>query len=111
MPTNHIEYSREYYKNNKVEFKRKYKEYNWEIRQQVIQFYSDSTMKCRNCDIDDIDVLTVDHINGDGIKHRKKIATKLYIWLCNNNFPSGFRILCRNCNWKENLRLRHDNGT
>jgi hypothetical protein len=46
--------------------------------------------------------LSIDHIFGDGKAHRKKIGgggPRLYQWLKKNNYPSGFRALCMNCNW------------
>ena len=48
--------------------------------------------------------LTVDHINGDGVSHRKEVGSGgrggvLYRWLKRNSFPPGFQILCLNCNF------------
>ena len=43
--------------------------------------------------------LTIDHIDGGGIKHRREIGTDFYRWLRVNKFPPGFRVLCMNCNW------------
>jgi len=45
--------------------------------------------------------LEFDHINNDGAKHRKLIGTSakaLIKWLRDHNYPSGFQILCANCN-------------
>lgn len=43
--------------------------------------------------------LTVDHINNDGVEHRKEVASyRIYWWLVKNNFPPGYQILCWNCN-------------
>ena len=45
--------------------------------------------------------LTIDHINNDGNKHRKKFQSRgdgLYKWLKHNNYPEGFQVLCMNCN-------------
>jgi hypothetical protein len=47
--------------------------------------------------------LTMDHINGGGNQHRKKIKESIYRWLYHNNFPSGFRVLCANCNMSYGL--------
>jgi hypothetical protein len=41
--------------------------------------------------------LAIDHIKGGGSKHRKEVR-HLYSWLRREGFPSGFRILCHNCN-------------
>lgn len=53
--------------------------------------------------------LTLDHINNDGADHRRKLggqqggknatgSRQLYEWLRRNNYPSGFRVSCQNCN-------------
>lgn len=42
--------------------------------------------------------LTIDHIDGGGNKHRRETGKHFYNWLRRNNFPSGYQILCSNCN-------------
>jgi hypothetical protein len=56
--------------------------------------------KCVCCGLDDIEVLSIDHINGGGTKHRRNVGlgTNFYRWIIKNNFPIGFRTLCLNCN-------------
>jgi len=97
-----------YHKNNKMNMLR-----NWENRISCLQVYSNGYMKCELCGIDNIDVLTIDHINGNGAKHRKEIKKykDLYSWLRDNNFPDGFRVLCRNCNWEDGLFKRYKKET
>ncbi len=55
--------------------------------------------KCACCGEEEEMFLTMDHINGGGIRHRKKIGMKIHVWLFKNNFPDGFQTLCFNCNW------------
>ncbi len=44
--------------------------------------------------------LTVDHIDGGGKAHRRDAAlNNMWRWLVTHNFPSGFRVLCFNCNY------------
>ena len=56
-------------------------------------------------------MLTIDHVNNDGSKHRREIGklykypdgrralvTDIYGWLEKNGFPDGFQVLCYNCN-------------
>jgi hypothetical protein len=68
----------------------------------VINHYSNSTMQCAECKENDIRVLTIDHMNGGGNKHRRELGMKcgyeFYRWLINQNYPSGYQILCFNCN-------------
>jgi len=58
---------------------------------------------CVCCGEDIKEFLTIDHIDGNGTKHRKKINNNLYIWLVKNNFPKGFQTLCFNCNWGKHI--------
>lgn len=79
----------------------------------VLQYYSQGYMCCELCKEDDIDVLTIDHILGNDVSHRKEIGGKnssggkTYHWLIKNGFPAGFRVLCWNCNRKEKLLLQN----
>lgn len=44
--------------------------------------------------------LSIDHVNNDGAEHRKvSDRRKLYWWLKKHGFPSGFQVLCMNCNF------------
>jgi hypothetical protein len=62
---------------------------------------------CACCGETEPAFLTIDHINNDGAAHRRDVnngirrggGKKIYSWLIANNFPSGFQILCMNCNW------------
>ncbi|MEK6880498.1 MAG: hypothetical protein AABY22_12855 [Nanoarchaeota archaeon] len=76
----------------------------YEVREKVIGHYSNNTFMCLcyGCYNDFIEFLEVDHIEGGGSAHLKKLGIKgglsFYIWLVKNNFPSGFQVLCSNCN-------------
>ena len=56
--------------------------------------------KCSCCGEDRHEFLAIDHMDGSGNEHRRSIggAPAFYPWLIKNNFPSGFRVLCHNCN-------------
>jgi len=82
---------------------KRFQENSWARKQQVVFFYTKGTMSCSRCKEQDIDLLTVEHINGNGIKHRKKISSSIEKWLVDNDFPEEYDILCRNCNWKQYL--------
>ena len=86
-----------------------------ERKQKVFSYYTDGSLKCACCGVQGLEFLTVDHIIS-----RKKMdldlqlmnmgysseldGKDLYYWLEKNNFPSGFQILCWNCNFaKHNL--------
>jgi hypothetical protein len=57
--------------------------------------------KCFCCGEANITFLTIDHINNDGNRHRRinqQAKNNFYNWIIQNNFPSGFQVLCWNCN-------------
>ena len=70
----------------------------------VFNYYGGLFPHCECCGESHWEFLTIDHINGDGAEHRKQIKGNLYLWLIQNNFPDGFRILCMNCNWSIGMR-------
>lgn len=110
-------YMREYWKNNpekykthkekmKLNMRKKYKagcnrHYKQKIRLQVLTHYGGNPPKCACCGETIVIFLVIDHINNDGAKQRKSVASgsQMYYWLRKNNFPEGYQVLCRNCNW------------
>jgi hypothetical protein len=78
------------------------REYRARQKQTTFGKYGGSV--CVLCGETDIDVLSLDHINGKGNKHRASLrkagyrGNALYCWIQKNNYPPGFRILCLNCN-------------
>lgn len=94
---------KQYYQKNKNVIKQKTKKYyeSWKTYNKFITIfhYTEGRMMCQNCDEDIIELLTIDHIEGGGNKHRKETGkANLYVWLRKNNYPQGFQILCYNCN-------------
>lgn len=69
------------------------------ITKRVIQAYGGM---CACCGEDFLPFLGIDHVEGDGAKHRQEIQTPsgnpFYAWLDKNKYPSGFQVLCHNCN-------------
>lgn len=54
---------------------------------------------CNCCGETIKEFLTIDHVNGDGAEHRRQLKNRnMYSWLKKNDFPSGFQVLCWNCN-------------
>lgn len=64
-------------------------------KQKVIDHYGS---KCRCCGESRVDFLQVDHVLDDGHIHRKMVKNTIYGFLIKNKFPSGFQLLCANCN-------------
>lgn len=108
-------YAIEYRKSHKKQAYKRNKKYEQNIKKKVIGYYSDgkNICACKNCPDaikSSIEFLTIDHIDGNGNKHRRQLkksktdSSNMYIWLIQNNYPKGFRVLCMNCNWV----TRHD---
>lgn len=75
------------------------------IKIETFLHYSNNELKCNKCEERRLAALTIDHINGDGRKHRKSLklsgGKKFYRWLRKQNYPSDYQVLCSNCNWKK----------
>lgn len=78
----HINYNKEMYK---------------KLRKEVFSYYGE---KCACCGESEMEFLGIDHINGGGTKHKKKVGhgIQLFRWIIKNNFPNNLQILCHNCN-------------
>lgn len=81
--------------------------YQWTRREaakiRVIDKYGGS---CACCHESNIGFLTIDHINGGGMAHRKTLKRVMWHWLDGQPIDSSrFRLLCFNCNCG-----RHWNG-
>ena len=79
------------------------KKYREKLRRLVLLGCSGGkTIKCVCCEENNIEFMTIDHVNGGGTKHRKEFNgdnSKFYRWIIKNNFPETLRVLCMNCNW------------
>lgn len=79
---------------------------NASLKSEVFNHYGGAHCAC--CKVDLMSMLTIDHINGGGNKHRADIlnnrgGASFYRWLKNNKYPDGYQVLCWNCN----LSKRH----
>ena len=79
--------------------------YRLRHRLACIEHYSQGKNCCCLCGTPDLDVLTIDHIDGGGHEHKRKVKNAyMPSVLYKSNFPEGYRILCMNCQWKEARR-------
>ncbi len=97
--------SLEWKKNNPEKHKEQHRRYTQRLRARVLAKYGSG---CACCGEARLAFLTIDHIDGGGNKHRKELTGSgsgehLYRWLRDNNYPSGFQVLCWNCNCGRSL--------
>lgn len=72
------------------------------IKTEVIGHYGES---CACCGEDRLVFLTIDHPEGNGAAHRRELfgdsigraGERFYRWLKRNGLPTGYRVLCWNC--------------
>jgi hypothetical protein len=88
------------YQNNREYILARSKKYELSNKIKIIKEYGG---KCICCGENELEFLTIDHINNNGAEERKitKQGTggKLYRWLIKNNFPKdNYQLLCYNCN-------------
>jgi len=82
-------------------------------RYQVLSYYSNGIPSCKWCGNQNFVVLNLDHINNDGGEHRRKDKSadkNLAGWLRRHEYPSGFQVLCCNCNWAKRMNFVMVNG-
>ncbi|MDF2736219.1 MAG: hypothetical protein K0S93_75 [Nitrososphaeraceae archaeon] len=102
--------SLQYYHNNKKRLRKIRSEIDLKTKIEVLSHYSKGNLECKCCKDIDIKHLTIDHIKGDGNKHRKEIKIKggvaFHRWLKNNNYPKGYQVLCHYCNARKGTRKK-----
>lgn len=77
-------------------------------RAQVFEAYGG--YKCNCCGESEPMFLSIDHIDNNGAEERRSglyagSGIGFYLWLRKNKFPSGYQVLCMNCNTG-----KHKNG-
>ncbi len=69
------------------------------LRRKIIDYYGS---RCACCGESEYQFLSIDHVNGNGNKHRESVGgskkSSILNWIVRNNYPSDFQILCHNCN-------------
>lgn len=77
-----------------------------EVKRHVIDHYGGV---CACCSETCLSMLTIDHVAGDGSKHRRQLGRgrrggfEFYQWLIRAGLPTGFAVLCFNCNYSKYL--------
>lgn len=92
-------------------------EYNRDRRKKIKRFVFRwlGGCVCKDCGINDFEVLSHDHVDGGGKADRANLPTKyktgdamykkLYPKVRNKETPpKNLEVVCRNCNWKRHLK-------
>jgi hypothetical protein len=80
------------------------------LKTEVLTHYGNGRLKCvvRGCKVQDLDMLTLDHVKNDGGKHRESLGRKaggasVYVDLKRRGFPEGHQTLCANHQLKKEI--------
>jgi hypothetical protein len=77
------------------------------LKLEVLAHYcADGEIACACCGEDWPIYLGIDHMNGQGAKHRKEVGrgAVLHRWLRKNGYPNGYQVLCFNCNFAKHRK-------
>lgn len=80
----------------------------------LVKYSGFSPPKCVLCGYENILALQLDHTAGDGAAFRKdhphQTGKSMALWLRKNEWPTGYRVLCANCQCLERERLGVNGG-
>ena len=77
-----------------------------EIKTEVLTHYGKGRLTCTMCGESRLVCLSIDHIDGGGISHRKELNAygyRFYKKLKKANFPKGYQTLCMNCQFVKSI--------
>lgn len=110
----HKEERSAYNKRNREKILEKQRIRQWGYKSKAIKYYSGGTMACANPfgehkePYTTLEALSIDHINGGGTQERLRKAYgrsgSFYLWLKKHGYPSGYQILCMNCQFIKRIR-------
>ena len=83
------------------------KKSNLKLKTRVVEAYGGACP----CGISDLAMLAVDHVGGWGAEHRRQNVKRrsIYRIVVDEGFPSTYRILCFNCNWRDQFARMRNN--
>jgi hypothetical protein len=104
--------ARKWREENPERAKKVQREYQMRVKIDVLSHYgSNGKLQCcwPGCEVTDIDILTLDHVNNDGAEDRKghgKGGAYFYSRVRKNLYPEGFQTLCANHQLKKEILRR-----
>jgi hypothetical protein len=101
-------YWKAYYQSNAERKKAYERTRSQKLKETVLSHYSGGVPRCACCGEQNTAFLSIDHVEGGGNKQRHRLQLVgghvFYSWLKDNGYPSGYRVLCMNCNFALGLR-------
>lgn len=89
-------YKKKYFEVNRSACYQRTRKRQRELRIEVLNSYGH---RCICCGENREPFLTIEHVRGDGAKHRREVKRRVYEDLKRRGFPKdGYTILCWNCN-------------
>ena len=86
--------------------KRRHREDIAKMKLEVFAAYGGSVCACCGY-VGHADFLAIDHINNGGSHERKRLGMtggyRFYCFLKRNNWPTGYQVLCHNCNFAKGM--------
>ncbi len=96
---------KKYNSKNRVRLTDYFRQRRQRQKMSILKHYSKTKEpSCECCGESHLEFLTVDHIAGNGSLHRKSLggsrsgSAGIYMYIIKKGFPSGYKILCFNCN-------------
>lgn len=89
------------------------KRHQVKLKTEVMSHYSGNPVPfCNECKIEDLRILTIDHIDGGGRKELLALEMKggggFYRHLRNSDYPKGYQVLCFSCNQSKHINESDD---
>ena len=90
-----------YYYEHREEIRQQHRAENQRLKINILTYYGKGKCACVHCRESRPACLSIDHIEGGGLRHFKTIGTgtRFYWWLKRNGYPEGYQTLCMNCQW------------
>ena len=92
--------SARYSEKNREAIRVKAREVHEQLKAEAVAAYG-GRCACPGCHVHHAELMTIDHINGDGGEHRRQLGRSsrdFYRWLKKQGYPPGFQALCGSCN-------------
>lgn len=108
-PEKYRAWAKRYEINHAQEISEKRKLRNIKLKQLILDAYGQYCHCMGGCTETAFEFMTIEHMDGMGAKHiikgnKSRLSGGImYRWLRDNNFPSGYTILCWNCNCSRGL--------